>query len=115
MSYYDGYLAPVNKANKEKYIEHLNTIWQVFKDHGALSMTELWGDEIPDGVLTSYPLALKLEDGEEVVMGYIEWASKEARRSAWDAIMEDERMQNAPPLFDGKRLIYGGFERVFRI
>ena len=55
-----------------------------------------------------------LEDGETVVFSWIEWPSREARVAAWDRIMADDRMKHDPndQTFDGKRMIYGGFEMV---
>ncbi|NNJ95641.1 MAG: DUF1428 family protein, partial [Gammaproteobacteria bacterium] len=43
MSYIDGFVAAVPTANKEKYIEHAKLSSVVFKDHGALKITEAWG------------------------------------------------------------------------
>lgn len=114
MSYVDGYVAAVPTKNKDKYIEHAKISAVVFKDHGALRIIEAWGDDIPDGEVTSFPLAVKCKEDETVVFSTVVWPSKEARDTGWKAIMEDSRMhpdQNPMP-FDGKRLIYGGFEVI---
>ncbi|MBV8124635.1 MAG: DUF1428 family protein, partial [Paucibacter sp.] len=38
---------------------------------------------------------------------------RQARDAAWEKVMADPRMQaGASPPFDGKRMIYGGFEMV---
>ncbi len=114
MSYIDGFIAAVPKANKEKYIEHAKVSAVVFKDHGALKITESWGDNVPDGELTSFPKAVDCGADETVVFSSVVWPSKEVRDAGWQAIMEDPRMhpdQNPMP-FDGKRLIYGGFEVI---
>ncbi len=75
---------------------------------------ETWGEDVPDGKLTSFPMAVKKEATETVVFSWIEWASKAARDAAWAKIMEDPRMSpEANPMpFDGKRLIYGGFQMI---
>lgn len=114
MSYVDGYVAAVPTKNKDKYIEHAKISAVVFKDHGALRIIEAWGDDVPDGEVTSFPLAVKCKEDETVVFSTVVWPSKEARDTGWQAIMEDPRMhpdQNPMP-FDGKRLIYGGFEVI---
>ena len=112
MTYIDGFVAAVPTKNKEQYVEHARKSAVVFKDHGALKITEAWGDDVPEGELTSFPKAVKCSDDETVVFSTVVWPSKEVRNSGWAAIMEDPRMspeQNPMP-FDGKRLIIGGFE-----
>jgi uncharacterized protein YbaA (DUF1428 family) len=86
----------------------------VFKEHGATRCVEAWGDDVPDGKVTSFPLAVQRKDDETVVFSWVEWPSKEARDAGWAKIMADPRMQpDANPMpFDGQRLIYGGFQPI---
>lgn len=114
MSYVDAFVCAVPLENKDKYIEHAKISAVVFKDHGALSVVENWGDDVPDGELTSLPLAVQCKDDEKVVFSWVRWPSKEARDNGWQGLMEDPRMapENNPMPFDGKRLIYGGFETL---
>jgi uncharacterized protein YbaA (DUF1428 family) len=113
MNYIDGFVAAVSAANKEAYIQHAADMAVLFKEYGALKNVEAWGDDVPDGKLTSFPMAVKKEEGEVVVFAWVEWPSKAVRDAGWARMMEDPRMKNAPPLpFDGKRLIYGGFQMV---
>lgn len=114
MSYIDGFVAAVPVANKEKFIEHAGIMAAVLKDHGALRVVDTWGDEIPEGEVTSFPLAVRKKDDEAIVFSWVIWPSKEIREAGWQAAMEDPRMHpDANPMpFDGKRLIYGGFNIV---
>lgn len=114
MHYVDGFVAAVPTANKEKYVQHARDAVVVFKDHGALKMVECWGDDVPDGTLTSFPMAVKCEPDETVVFSWILWPSKEERNRGMPKVMEDPRlkMDVNPMPFDGKRLIYGGFEVI---
>ncbi|HCR8757115.1 TPA: DUF1428 family protein, partial [Shigella flexneri] len=51
---------------------------------------------------------------EEVVFSWIEYPSKEVRDAANQKMMSDPRMKEfgeSMP-FDGKRMIYGGFESI---
>lgn len=114
MSYVDGFVVPVPKANREKYIEVANSAAAVFRDCGALSVMEAWGDDVPDGVHTSFPMAVKLEPDETVVFSWIVWPSKEVRDEGMKKAMDDPRMQMDPSKFpfDGKRMIYGGFRPI---
>ena len=114
MNYVDGFVCAVPKANKQKYIELATKAAAAFKEHGALRVVECWGDDVPDGKATSFPMAVKKTDDETVVFSWVTWASREARDAGWKKAMEDPRMQpdaNPMPL-DGKRLIYGGFQII---
>lgn len=117
MSYVDGFIASVPTENKSRYIEHATKAAAVFKDHGALQVVENWGDNIPDGEITSFPLAVKSNESETVVFSWVVWPSKETRDSGWQAIMDDPRMHpdENPMPFDGKRLIYGGFRTILDV
>ena len=112
MSYVDGFVCAVPSANRAAYLQHAQDAAAIFKEYGALSVVECWGDDVPEGKLTSFPLAVKCEAGETVVFSWITWDSRAARDAAWAKVMADPRMQpGANPMpFDGKRLIYGGFE-----
>src|SRR3569623_620501 len=109
-------VAAVATANKQAYLEHARKAAQVFKDHGALQVVDTWGDDVPEGKLTSFPMAVKREAAETVVLGWVTWASTAARDEAWKKVMADPRMQpGATPMpFDGKRMIFGGFELISR-
>ncbi|MEP2652350.1 MAG: DUF1428 domain-containing protein [Paraglaciecola sp.] len=117
MSYVDGYIASVLKINKDKYIEHAKSAAVVFKEYGALKIVENWEDEVPDGEVTSFPMAVKKQPDEAIVFSWIVWPSKDVRDSGWQKVMEDPRMQpdENPMPFDGKRLIYGGFNTILDV
>ena len=114
MNYLDGFVAAVPMANKEAFLKHAQEAAVVFKEYGAVSVVESWGDDVAEGKLTSFPMAVKREEGEVVVFSWIEWSSKAARDSAWEKIMADPRMQNSQMPFDGKRMIYGGFQIIMK-
>ena len=69
---------------------------------------------MPEGKLTSFTMAVKRETTESIVFSLITWPSKEARDAAWKALMEDPAMKpGATPMpFDGKRMIFGGFQMI---
>jgi uncharacterized protein YbaA (DUF1428 family) len=114
MSYVDGFVAAVPTANRDAYRKHAEEMLVIFKDHGATRCVECWGDEVPDGKVTSFPMAVKRKDDETVVFSWIEWPSKEVHDAGMKKAMEDPRMpkdMNAAP-FDGMRMIYGGFAPI---
>ena len=55
MTYVDGFVAAVPTANRDAYKKHAEAAAVVFKEHGALKLVECWGDDVPDGKLTSFP------------------------------------------------------------
>ena len=71
-------------------------------------------DDVPVGMLTSFPRTVKLQDGEIVAFSRIVYKSRAARDAVMKKVMADPRllkdMSQMP--FDAKRMIYGGF-RVF--
>lgn len=113
-TYVSGMIAPVPLANKEAYRKHAALAVKAFKRAGALSLHECWGDYIPDGKLNSMKSAVLLEEGETVVFSWIVWPSKEACEAGMQQIMNDPDMSSDrnPMPFDGKRMIFGGFEAM---
>ncbi|MBV8652582.1 MAG: DUF1428 domain-containing protein [Alphaproteobacteria bacterium] len=114
MTYVDGFVAAVPTTNREKYKKHAEDAAVVFKEHGALKFVECWGDDVPEGKLTSFPMAVKRKDDETVVFSWIIWPSRQVRDQGMEKVMADPRAQwdKNPMPFDGKRLIYGGFEMI---
>jgi uncharacterized protein YbaA (DUF1428 family) len=114
MSYVDGFVVAVPTANREAYRALAEAAQAIFRDHGATRVVECWGDDVPDGEVTSFPMAVQKQDDETVVFSWIEWPSREARDTGMAAAMKDSRMpQSAEAMpFDGKRMIYGGFTPI---
>ncbi|MDT4867156.1 hypothetical protein FQZ97_1020510 [compost metagenome] len=87
MSYVDGFVAAVPTANRELYRQHAQAVAAVFKEHGALGVVECWGDDVPEGKLTSFPMAVKRQDDETVVFSWVTWPSRRratrACRRSW--------------------------------
>ena len=118
MTYIDGFVIAVPKANKQKFIEHANKGDSVFTDLGATRILECWGDDVPDGKVTDFRRAVQATEDEAVVFSWVEWPDKATRDAAMgkmDELMKtDPRMnpEKNPMPFDGKRMIYGGFSPV---
>lgn len=114
MSYIDGFVAAVPNANKQQYIKHASEAAVVFRECGALDVVECWGDDVPQGKVTSFPMAVKCKADETVIFAWIRWPSRSARDQGMAKAMEDPRMRmDANPMpFDGMRMIFGGFEML---
>ena len=115
MSYIDGMIAAVPTANKEAYLAHARAADAIFKEHGASQCVETWGDDIPDGKVTDFRRAVQATADETIVLSWITWPNKAAHDAGWAKVMQDERMTKLDMPFDGKRMIFGGFEVVLEV
>ena len=111
MSYIECFVAAVPNANEMEYKKHAANMAMVFKDHGAERVVDCWGSDVPDGDTTSFPLAVKANADETVALGWVEWTSKAARDEGMPKAMQDPRMGMEHMPFDGKRLIFAGFNK----
>jgi uncharacterized protein YbaA (DUF1428 family) len=113
-AYVDATLIPVPVAKKEAIRAWAKKMSALFREYGATRVVDGWGDDIPDGKVTDFKRAVKAKDGETVLYGWVEWASKETRDQAWEKMMSDQRMQpgSEKPPFDGQRMVYGGFAPI---
>jgi uncharacterized protein YbaA (DUF1428 family) len=114
MTYFEGFIVPVPEANKDAYRKHASDAFPLFQEFGVTRLVEAWGDDVPDGKVTSFRLAVNAEDGENVVFSWFEYPSKEARNAANEKMTSDPRMEEmgAAMPFDGKRMIMGGFDAI---
>jgi uncharacterized protein YbaA (DUF1428 family) len=120
MSYIDGFVIAVPTANKQRFIDHASHFDPIFLELGAMRVVECWGDDVPDGKLTDFRRAVQATAEETVAFAWVEWPDKATRDAGMKKMMEDPRMDPAapgnPPMpFDGKRMIFGGFERVVEV
>lgn len=118
MTYIDGFVLAVPTAHKEKFRAHAGMADPGFLELGALRILECWGDDVPDGVQTDFRRAVQAKADETVVFSWIEWPDKATRNAAMARMEElmktDERFnpEKNPMPFDGKRMIYGGFDPI---
>ncbi len=115
MSYVDGVVVAVPTANKQKFLAHARASAAIFKEFGALKCVENWGEDVPDGKTTDLKRAVQATPEETVVFSWITWPDKATRDAGWKKMMADARMRDMDMPFDGKRMIFGGFETVSEI
>jgi uncharacterized protein YbaA (DUF1428 family) len=117
MSYVDGFIVPVPKQKIEAYKALARKAGEVWKEYGALAYVECIGDDIPYGKLTSVPRAVQTSDDETVVFSWIVYESREQRDAIMAKVMSDPRLKDemASVPFDGKRMIYGGFQTFLEL
>lgn len=109
MSYIDGFVIPVPTAERQAFIEHARLVDAMFLEFGATRVVEGWGDDVPAGTHTDFFRAVAATAGETVAFSWIEWPDKATRDVAFEKVRTDPRMTGTPPPFDGKRMIFGGF------
>ncbi len=113
MSYVDGFVLAVPKDRLDDYRAMAALGGDVWMEHGALAYSECIADDTPYGELTSFPRAVQARENEIVIFSWIVYKSRQHRDEVNAKVMKDKRlegsMKDAP--FDGKRMIFGGFER----
>ena len=117
MPYVDGFVLAVPKQNIEAYKAMARRAGEVWKEHGALAYVECVGDDVPYGKLTSFPRAVQAKEDETIIFSWILYASREQRDSVNAKVMADPRLKSemSSMPFDGKRMIYGGFETFLQL
>jgi len=116
MVYVDGFVVPLPKKNLGAYRAMSKKAGKVWREHGALEYVECVADDVKPGKHTSFPQSVKLKPGETVVFSWIVYKSRADRDRVNAKVMKDKRLAGmmdpkATP-FDGKRMIYGGFEVI---
>ena len=114
MAYIDGMVTAVPRANKQAYVEHAARAAEMLRSWGATRVVENWGDDVPKGELNDFYGAVRAKDDEVVVFSWIEYPDKATRDATMQKMMAPEAMQQFGEMpFDGKRMIFGGFETLF--
>jgi len=110
--YINGFIVPVPADKKAEYQDVAEKFWEIASDYGALEQVEAWEADVPDGKRTDFRRAVALKDGEKVVFSWVVWPDKATADVSHDKMMADERMKDFGEQmpFDGKRMVYGGFD-----
>ena len=119
MPYVDGFVVPVPRDKIDAYRAMSERCGAIWRELGALEFRECMADDVKPGKWTSFPQSVDLKEDEVVFFSWITYNSRAERDAINDKVMKDPRMEDmmkpeAMP-FDGKRMIYGGFEMVVDI
>lgn len=119
MAYYDIFAVPLSPEKREPYTEMASLFGTVVMEHGALKYVEAIADNVPEGKQTDWFRAVDRKDGETVVTSFVIWPDKATRDTAHGAMMKDPRFANmeeeSKAIFDGKRMIWGGFSPLVEL
>ena len=112
--YVDGFVIPLPKKNLDAYRRIAEECAAIWREHGALEVRECVAEDVKVGKLTSFPRSVQRKPNETVVFSWIVFKSRADRDRVNARVMKDPRMvemmKSEKPPFDGKRMIYGGFE-----
>jgi uncharacterized protein YbaA (DUF1428 family) len=111
--YVDVYLLPISEEKIPIYKELAEKAGKIFRKHGAISYREYVASDLktPDEI-AAFPSVVKLEAGESLVYAAVEFESETHRNESMERIFKDTEMHAAmptEPIFDMKRMVYGGF------
>ncbi len=116
--YVDGFVVPVPRAKLDAYRELAQKAGTIWREYGALEYVECLADDVKPGQWTSFPQSVDLKDDEVVVFSWITYESREQRDRVNAQVMKDPRLADMGPEtmpFDGKRMIWGGFEAMVEL
>jgi uncharacterized protein YbaA (DUF1428 family) len=116
MSYVDGYLLPVPTKRLADYRRIAQKAGKLWREHGALSYVESAGDDLNTKWGVPFPKMVKAKRGETVIFAFITFKNRAARDRVNAKVMKDKRLQNMidpnDPIFDMKRMLFGGFKAI---
>lgn len=117
--YVDVFALPVPKKNLAAYRRMAAVFGKAVAKAGALEYREFLGEDLKhDGRIAEFPSTIKLKAGEVLVFSVVEYRTKAHRNRVNKAIMNDpamQKMMKMKPIFDMKRMYYGGFSTFVKM
>jgi uncharacterized protein YbaA (DUF1428 family) len=110
--YIDGMVASVPNGKHQDFLTHAGKMAALFREKGALRIVNGWGTDVPAGKVTDFNRAVQAKHDETVIFGWIEWPDKSTRDAGMGALMQDPRMRETPPAWNGQLAIFGGFAPI---
>lgn len=115
MAYVDGFVLAVPNDKLEAYRAIAAQAGEIWMQYGAKAYVEARADDVPYGELTSFPRAVMAKDDETVIFSWIVYGSRAERDAIMAKVMADPRLKPDDMPFDGKRMIWGGFETIVEL
>ncbi len=120
--YIDGFVLPVPRDRLNEYKRVVEAVAEIWKEHGALDYLEYVGDDMNREGTRSFTDLVAATEDETIVFGWVVFDSREARDLANEKVAADPRMADlidplidpSNPVFDVKRMAYGGFQSLVR-
>lgn len=116
MPYTDGFVLAIPKENLPAYRKMAKKAAAIWRELGALDYKEWVGDDMECDFGVPFPKAAKAKPGDVVIIAWIIYKDKAHRNRVNKLIMKDPRVAEMcdpkNPLFDVKRMVYGGFKSL---
>ena len=115
MAYVDGFVLPVPRKNLRAYRRLATQAGKLWRKHGALAVVECVGEDLKVAKVVTFPRAARAKPGETVVFSWIVYKSRAHRDRVNAKVMKDpliQSMMTMKPIFDSKRMMYGGFKVI---
>ena len=109
MAYYSCYMVPIKKADLAAYRETFRETAAIFKELGALEITEFMAADPDPSQTPSFLEAFQCAPDETLVFGWAVWPSKEVLDQCNAELQKNPRPIPSPTNFDVARLIAGNF------
>lgn len=128
MPFCDITVVPVPTDKKRAYLQFSERMAKVYREFGATRVMGYWHDEAASndadfhaenamatydtGSLPNFRKLAGAVEGQTVVVSITEWPTLQARNLGIKAAVSDPRILatvDEEPIFDGKKLIAGGF------
>lgn len=122
-NYIDGFAFPIKKEHLETYKNVAIKVAEIWKELGALSYQEFYGDDMNIPGVLSFEKVMHAEEDEVIVFGWVVYASKEIRDDALMKSSKDKRimelvgplMSGPNKIFDPSKMAYGGFKPLIEV
>ena len=112
--YIDGFVLPIPRDHLNEYKHLVETIAEIWKEHGAIDYKEFIGDDMKLAGTLSFTDLLDAEEDDAIIFGWVVFDSREARDLANEKVAADPRIaklvESSNSGFNAKRMAYGGFE-----
>jgi uncharacterized protein YbaA (DUF1428 family) len=116
MTYVDGFVLPLPRAKLARYRAIAGKAGSIWREHGALEYRECVIEDADAKGLTGFPALIGAKARETVVFSWITYRSRAHRDRVNKKVMQDPRMDTMmdpkAPLFDFRRMAYGGFSVI---
>ncbi|MBI3112105.1 MAG: DUF1428 domain-containing protein [Ignavibacteriales bacterium] len=111
--YVDVYLLPLPKRNLAAYRRLAQKFGRIARLHGVLKYREFTGDDLFTKGVVSFTHNVRLRRGEIIVAAVVDFKSRTHRDRVMKKLFADPRlndMMKDKPLFNPKKMVYGGFK-----
>jgi uncharacterized protein YbaA (DUF1428 family) len=114
--YADVYLLPILEENVPAYKKLAAAAGKLFIKNGALKYREYVASDLNTEEVIPFPKVVKLRPGETIIYAAVEFSSEAQRNKVMKNVMADPGMlaimpkKGEKPIFDYKRMVYGGFK-----